>query len=113
LMDGQRTDLRIEPVEWAEAAVVDIGFDRLTTSPAPPVRRIEELRARSVHQLAPDRQVVDLGQNINGWVRLTNLGPAGTTLQLTHGELLDPDGDVTTDHLKAFNFETFEVLSAG
>ena len=28
--------------------------------------------------LDPDRQVVDLGQNINGWVRLTDLGPPGT-----------------------------------
>ena len=33
-------------------------------------------------------QIVDLGQNINGWVRLTNLGPAGTTITLTHGEWL-------------------------
>ena len=44
-------------------------------------------------------QIVDLGQNINGWMRLTDLGPAGTTITLTHGEWLGPDGDVTTDHL--------------
>ena len=49
----------------------------------------------------PDgRHVVDLGQNINGWIRLTDLGPAGTTVTLTHGEWLDADGDVTTDHLR-------------
>ena len=34
-------------------------------------------------------QVFDLGQNINGWVRLRNLGPAGPTITLTHGEALD------------------------
>jgi alpha-L-rhamnosidase len=43
--------------------------------------------------------VVDLGQNINGWIRLSNLGPAGTTLTLTHGEALDADGDVTLSNI--------------
>ena len=44
-------------------------------------------------------QVFDLGQNINGWVRLRELGPAGTAITLTHGEAVDADGDVTTAHL--------------
>jgi alpha-L-rhamnosidase len=53
-----------------------------------------------VTRLDGRRQIVDLGQNINGWVRLTDLGPAGTTVTLTHGEWLGSDGDVTTDHLR-------------
>jgi alpha-L-rhamnosidase len=44
--------------------------------------------------------VVDLGQNINGWIRLTDLGPAGTTITLTHGEWLAADGDVTVQNLE-------------
>jgi alpha-L-rhamnosidase len=32
-------------------------------------------------------------------VRLRRLGPAGTTVTLTHGEWLGPDGDVIMDHL--------------
>ena len=55
-------------------------------------------RSRST-ELRPGVHVVDLGQNINGRVRLTDLGPAGTELVLTHAEWLGPDGDVTTDHL--------------
>ena len=54
----------------------------LTTSPAPPIRRMQELRPVAVTRPRPDRQVVDLGQNINGWVRLTDLGPAGTDVTL-------------------------------
>jgi hypothetical protein len=38
--------------------------------------------------------VADLGQNINGWTRLGDLGPAGTELTLVHGEALDAAGDV-------------------
>jgi alpha-L-rhamnosidase len=80
--------------------VVDHDLSCLTTSPAPAVRRVEELHPVSVTRISPERQVVDLGQNINGWLRLTDLGPAGTELTLRHGELLDPGGDVTTEHLE-------------
>ena len=79
--------------------MVEHGYAGLVDSPAPPVRRVEEIVPVSVVRLDERRQIVDLGQNINGWLRLENLGPAGTTITLTHGEWLGPDGDVTTDHL--------------
>ena len=53
----------------------------------------------AVTRLGSDRQVVDLGQNINGWLRLCDVGPAGTELTIVHGEFLEPSGDVTQDHL--------------
>lgn len=99
LMAGQVEDRRIEPGPWRPVRVVDHDLARLGTSPAPPVRRVEELRPVSVTRLGPDRQVVDLGQNVNGWVRLHDLGPAGTEVTLLHGEALGPDGDVDTEHL--------------
>lgn len=125
LMDGQHADLRrampgwsapgFDASAWTKATVASGGlyedFARLTSSPAPPVRRVEEIRPRSVTALGPGRQVVDLGQNINGWVRLT--APVGAELTLTHGEALDPGGDVTTDHLRGQDFRTGEPLPAG
>ena len=85
---------------WDDVTVVEHGFAGLVDSPAPPVRRVEEIAPVAVTRLADGRQVVDLGQNINGWIRLTNLGPAGTTITLTHGEWLDADGDVTVHNLE-------------
>lgn len=104
LIDGQREDRRLvagadDRADWAPVALPDIGYDLLTVSPAPPVRVVEELRPVSVAQVRPGVQVVDLGQNINGHVRLSALGPAGCEVTLTHGEALGPDGDVTMDHL--------------
>jgi alpha-L-rhamnosidase len=70
------------------------------SSAAPPVRRVEEIVPVSVRRLDSERQIVDLGQNINGWIRLHDLGAAGTTITLTHGEWLDSTGDVTVENLK-------------
>ena len=85
---------------WAPVESADLGHDRLVASPAPPVRVVEEIRPFCVKTLGPGRQVFDLGQNINGRVRLRDLGPEGTRLVLTHAEALGPGGDVTTDHLR-------------
>lgn len=127
LMDGQRTDLR-EPAPgslddelddgtgWTPAHPVTGGLyadrDRLVAPVGPPVRRIAELAARSVTPVEGGC-VVDFGQNINGWVRLRKLGPAGTMLTLTHGEHLDVAGRVDTEHLRSFDFATGQPLPAG
>ena len=99
LMAGQSEDHRARPTAWQPVSVADHGLGRLSYSPAPPTRRVQELRPVAVTRPHPDRQVVDLGQNINGWLRLSDLGPAGTELTIVHGEFLNEAGDVTQDHL--------------
>lgn len=81
---------------WSPVTVFAADRTRLACSPAPPVRRVQQVRPVRVTSPRTDVQVVDLGQNINGWVRLASLGPAGTTTTLTYGEALDAAGDVTT-----------------
>ena len=108
LMAGQREDHRAEAGAWKAVTVADYGYTNLSCSPAPPTRRVQELRPVSVTRLSPDRHVVDLGQNINGWLRLTDLGPEGTELTVVHGEVVDAEGDVTQDHLNP----TFDLPGA-
>jgi alpha-L-rhamnosidase len=113
LIDGQGVDLRRQPGAWAEARVVEGGLDVLSTSPAPPTRRVEELQPVGVRRLPSGDHVADLGQNINGWVRLSDLGPEGTTTTLVHAEAVDDEGEPNLDALVPFDFMTQEKLSAG
>jgi alpha-L-rhamnosidase len=118
LIEGERVDLRVPfpPADgWRPAAVVGDPDARLTASPAPPTRRVERYRPVSVTRLDAERQVVDLGANVNGWLGLDGraLGPAGTQLRLRHGERLGADGDVDTRHLEPVDFRSGEHLGAG
>jgi alpha-L-rhamnosidase len=108
LMQGVVIDYRLMEVEslhshppslWSPVRVTDHDLTRLSTSPSPPVRRIEEIAPPRIYTLNTDRQVIDLGRNIAGWLRLTDLGPDGTQLRLTYGEALETNGDVTTDNI--------------
>nr|WP_157474169.1 family 78 glycoside hydrolase catalytic domain [Parafrankia sp. EUN1f] len=108
LFDGQETDLRRDRPGWSRpgadvsdwtpvrpAGPASASAANLVSSPAPPIRRTRWLRPVAVTRPRPGSQVVDFGQNLHGWVRLTRLGPAGTALTLTHAETLDPlTGDV-------------------
>jgi alpha-L-rhamnosidase len=99
LMAGQVEDRRRTAEDWQPVSVADHDFARLGHSTAPPSRRVQEIRPVSVTALGEGRHVVDLGHNINGWVRLTNLGPAGAATTLVHGEAIDAAGEVTQTNL--------------
>jgi alpha-L-rhamnosidase len=127
LIAGEEHDLRQRAdwhawETWDRVRVERHGSRQLCAPEAPPVRRVAELRPVSVTPIAPRRWVVDVGQNINGWVRLARLGPAGTAVTLTYGEWLDDQGDVTQDHVahpastdvaRSVTFQVDRVISAG
>lgn len=92
MIEGETVDLRETDWQWHPVDVVDLPTD-FVISDAPPVRRIEELVPTVTAR--GDDWIVDLGQNITGWVRLDNPGPRDARLTLTYGEELGPDGDVT------------------
>lgn len=107
LIGGQREDRRlVDPAVHDASADVDGApvaareVDVALLAPvAPPVRRVEQVAPVSVTRLDDGAAIVDLGQNLTGWLRLTDLGPEGTTLTLRHGEHLDASGGLTTSHL--------------
>jgi len=109
LMEGITADLRRDPSGWAESHFDDSSWDpvavvqppeaALISSAAPPVRRTETRHPLSITRAPSGDQVVDFGENIVGWTRLTELGPAGTHTVLTYAEALSPEGEASQRNL--------------
>ncbi|MET7332268.1 family 78 glycoside hydrolase catalytic domain [Nonomuraea sp. NPDC005650] len=107
LYDGETFDARREPYGWSEpgftgdwSLVEPFAWDPDTLVPtvADPIRRIEELSpVRTVTE--GGRTIVDFGQNISGWIRLTATGDAGRRVTIRHAELLK-DGELETETLR-------------
>ncbi|MEO5315066.1 family 78 glycoside hydrolase catalytic domain [Pseudarthrobacter sp. CC12] len=116
LMAGQRVDFRAHDAgstpsggkaPGVRPAVVRPGsFTQLAGPLAPPTRVTGEMVPVSITRLPNGNQVVDFGQNLHGWIRLTQLGAPGETVALEYGEALGPDGDVTRDHLRPHDFRS-------
>ena len=119
LIEGEHLDLRIPfpPVEgWAPCVEVRVPAEvAISATPAPPTREVQTYPARFVERLDDRRQVVALTANINGWLRLAGsvLGPEGNIVRLTHGEMLDDDGDVDMGNLEVLDFMTQQSLGHG
>jgi alpha-L-rhamnosidase len=122
LLDGEAYDARKEIEGWNKT-----GFDdskwmavgsrdsaaKLQAQIGPPIRRMEELSAKSVSEPQPGRLTFDLGQNMVGWVRLKVTGEAGTQLTLRFAEMLNPDGTIYTANLRNARATDVYTLKGG
>ncbi|MBN2863335.1 MAG: glycoside hydrolase family 78 protein [Bacteroidales bacterium] len=73
----------------------------LVASEGDPVRRIEEIKPVKVFRSPKGSLIVDMGQNMVGWIRLKARGPKGTVITLRHAEILDKYGEFYTENLRA------------
>ena len=118
---GEVWDAR-RAVAWDRPSFDDSAWTAVTVAPTPattlvpqlggPVREILVLTPKKITRLG-SVWIVDLGQNMVGHVRLSARGPAGTTIILQHGEMLNADGTVYTENLRpAISLDTFTLRGA-
>jgi alpha-L-rhamnosidase len=103
LYDGERYDAARAPIGWSSAGfddstwsavkVTDFDLNCLTGYDGPAVSCTDERRPSQVTKLGPERYLVDFGQNLVGRLRITVDGRRGTTVRLSHAEVLQ-DGEL-------------------
>ncbi len=97
---------------WAEVSVKNHSKDILVASAGVPVRRIEEIKPIKLLKAPNGQDIIDLGQNMIGWLRFKVEGPAGTRIKLQHAEVLDAQGNLYTDNLRDAE-QTIEYIVKG
>lgn len=105
---GEDYDARKEMTGWDEPSFNDSAWTaakgiinpgaKLVAESAPPIKVMEEFKPVKVTQPKPGVFVYDLGQNHSGFPQLTVQGPAGATVKMIPGELLEADGQVRQKH---------------
>jgi alpha-L-rhamnosidase len=86
--------------DWSGVKVVGLRKDILVASAGPPVREVEDIRPVKISKTPAGETVVDMGQNMVGWVRLKAEGAPGTIIRLRHAEVLDHQGNFYTANLR-------------
>ncbi len=108
---GETYDARLEKPGWSSPGFVDRDWagvnvaehrkDHLVAPAGPPVRRTGEIRPIKILKTPSGDTVVDMGQNMVGWIRLKADGPSGTVVTLRHAEVLDKQGNFYVENLRA------------
>lgn len=108
--DGEEYDARLEMPGWNRAGYDASAWrkpDRMKAptgqfcaQPNPPMVIHEELKPVSVKRLDDGRLIVDMGQNMVGWLRVRLQGKKDQPIQFRFAELLTPDGNLYMDNLR-------------
>ncbi|WP_326836847.1 family 78 glycoside hydrolase catalytic domain [Amycolatopsis rhabdoformis] len=99
IYQGETYDARLLDPGWASSTVADGDWSPVVPVEVPavrprprtsqPVRVIERREVVDVITTPSGATVVDFGQNLVGWVRITVSGPRGHTITLRHAEVLE------------------------
>jgi len=94
---------------WTPVAVMEEDKSVLIAPEGPPVRVVEEITPVSVEK-RPEGWLVDMGQNMVGWVSISASGNRGDTLVVRHAEVLDKEGNMYYDNLRSADATNTFVL---
>ena len=110
LYDGEIYDARFEKAGWSEAgykdeewkgvSLIDAPKAKIEAPAGPAVKAVEELKVVKVLKTPAGDTVLDMGQNMVGWVKFRVAAPAGMTITLRHAEVLDKTGNFYTANLR-------------
>lgn len=76
-----------EPAKTIQPKVKEIGIQDI-----PPIRKLKELNPQRVFKSSGGNWIVDFGQNIAGWVKISVQGEKGQAIKITTTEALTQDG---------------------
>ncbi len=97
---------------WKGTTRMEISKEKLIAPEGPPVKIVNKLEPVSIEK-REEGWLVDMGQNMVGWIRIKASGKSGDVLTLRHAEVLDREGNMYYDNLRAAKCTNTFLLKGG
>ena len=115
--DGEHYDARLEHASWClpapdpqhpwgdmrdlrQAPVTDAPGGRLEPQSVEPIEVVETRAPVALSEPLPSVWVLDAGQNLAGWLRISAHGRRGDQVTMRFAEMCHPDGTVNQENLR-------------
>lgn len=95
------TTANFNSTNWQKVIIEDFPKNQLICPESEAVRRIQEIKPKSILQTPKGETVIDFGQNMVGWVKIKVQGGRGDTVKLRHAEVLDKAGNFYLDNIRS------------
>ena len=100
--------------KWENVRIGNYNNANLIASEGSPVRKIQEIKPVRIFRTPKGSLVVDMGQNMVGWLRLKVKGNKGTVITLRHAEVMDKYGEFYTTNYRAAKCQlTYTLAGTG
>jgi len=97
---------------WTAAERVSIPDGTLRAQMMPGMKVVDKLKPLSV-QKQKDNYILDMGQNMAGWLRMHVRGNKGDTIQIRFAETLQKNGELYTENLRDARSTDVYILKGG
>ena len=111
IYDGEVYDSTFNDQTSYEVREIDLGTDKLKARLSLPVKIKERLKPVKVITTRAGETVLDLGQNMVGWIEFKTSAPKGSEITLQYGEILQ-EGNFYRDNLQSAKAE-FKYIADG
>ncbi|VAW22571.1 Alfa-L-rhamnosidase [hydrothermal vent metagenome] len=102
---------------WQEVRVVRGPEGKLKAQNIPPVKIMDELNPKNITRIGKNTFIVDFGQNMSGFIKLTASGEKGRKISFRYAEKLTPDGKLDQANIANLvgnsRFQTDEYIFKG
>jgi alpha-L-rhamnosidase len=121
--DGEEYDATKELPDWNNISYDDSKWLKPELVPAPggklvpqmnePIRVVKLVKPVSIKLVKPGMYVMDMGQNMVGWLNMSVSGPRGTKVQLRYAETTQKDGELYVANLRDAKVTDAYTLKGG
>ncbi|MEH6306881.1 glycoside hydrolase family 78 protein [Olivibacter sp. CPCC 100613] len=108
--DGEEYDARKELPGWNQVGYDDQDWLKASFVQEPggmpraqfnePMQVMDTLRPKTIHPLDNKTYIVDMGQNMTGWLKIRVKGASGTAVKMRFAESLQADGNLFVANLR-------------
>ncbi|KWX70682.1 glycoside hydrolase family 78 protein [Paenibacillus jilunlii] len=123
LYHGETYDARLELSGFSQAGYDDSSWSKveliahskeiLVAQENVPVKKIEQIKPLKLLKTPAGETVLDMGQNMVGWMQFSLDAPRGRQVELVHFEVLDRDGNVYTENLRGAGQKITYIAKGG
>lgn len=97
--------------KWTNVVTKDFPKDYITAAINEPIRKHENFKPVEVLTSPNGETILDFGQNLVGWVKVSIQGKPGSQVKLSHVEMLDKKGVPYFENLRSAKAQAIYTLS--
>lgn len=113
IYDGEACDGRIKPCFDSHASVFEYDKGVLCATDGELIVETERVCAKEIIRTPNGEVVIDFGQNLTGYVEFSAEGNSGDTVEISHAEILDKDGNFYTENYRTAKAKLIYTLKGG
>ena len=101
IYDGETYDATFRPEYQENAEIFDGPSDTLIPQEGEEIREQERIEAARIFTTPKGEVVADFGQEVTGYVEIRTDAQAGDEIRLSHGEVMDKEGNFYTENYRS------------